>query len=653
MMRNVVRSWMWLVAAVLVLPFAAHAQDQTWDGTLDIDNLNGPGLLNNVLVDASSDDAEFEAGEDLETDVDYGVTAEAGIDEYAELKLVEYVLATPAAIGHAEVLAAYTATYPIVDRGIKGTQLAIIGNLRRQGNELVTALMIRNKTLTVAVADGFDAVWSAGDLALMQEPKDGSDKNMLTATGDLDGDGVTNKEEWDATAGKAIPGGQNVPFTTQYLARVQAFVVNASAGSQEVVSVSSAGNVTTIAQGKYLQLSAGSTDVTDGFTWASADNAIATVDANGLAHGVGVGSVKITATGTVSGAKGNFILTVRDAEWTDNCSYADTFEAQGPTMAGAFSAVDDNTFPPGTTTYANVDADFDSVADSWQLHHLAYALCQGNVDYQADYDANKAALQGSVAQLGAYVAYLGTVTGPLNNIALVLANPAYATTVDNPAVLFSGPAAPYLAPYQAAFGVGTPVHVAFAGTSAALADTASDFGPVVAIVGTIVDILAGEAGLSTPAKGLISGLFPISDINTANTGISTLKLIAGSIVAPTLNAFGQVADAGTVAAQAALITTGPAVAAPALVVIGGAKLVGEPFSGPDDYDGDGDTNVTIANDVENANGDEDDYVAGVTGELGPFWTGNEALPVGGMLGLGAALSALSASGVLALRRKQK
>jgi len=81
-------------------------------------------------------------------------------------------------------------------------------------------------------------------------------------------------------------------------------------GPIPAVSVSGAFSVLV---GGALQLSAATTDGTDsGYTWASLDEAIATVDAAGLVTGVAQGEVIITATGADTGAVGRLGVVVME-----------------------------------------------------------------------------------------------------------------------------------------------------------------------------------------------------------------------------------------------------------------------------------------------------------------------------------------------------
>ena len=96
------------------------------------------------------------------------------------------------------------------------------------------------------------------------------------------------------------------------------------------VTVSSEGGVTTLKNGRTLQLSAVVLPNTadPSVTWSSSDNNIATVDAEGLVTGVNPGSVTITATSTTPGISGSVTLTVEEAVILDGW---ETFENHGLT----------------------------------------------------------------------------------------------------------------------------------------------------------------------------------------------------------------------------------------------------------------------------------------------------------------------------------
>lgn len=98
---------------------------------------------------------------------------------------------------------------------------------------------------------------------------------------------------------------------------ITALGTSSGAGASATVSVN-AHTVTVdpasvaVLAGTTAQLAASSTDAGDGFTWLSADQSIATVNASGLVTGVGGGTVTITASGTRSGAMDTAAVTVQD-----------------------------------------------------------------------------------------------------------------------------------------------------------------------------------------------------------------------------------------------------------------------------------------------------------------------------------------------------
>ena len=81
------------------------------------------------------------------------------------------------------------------------------------------------------------------------------------------------------------------------------------------------------------------------------------------------------------------------------------------------------------------------------------------------------------------------------------------------------------------------------------------------------------------------------------------------------------------------------------------KTTEEPLSATGDYDGDGLTNLDEYLQVIAAGGDEFVF-ADAASDPTPFWEGNPAVPVAGVIGLGLLLGGLAAGGALALRRRK-
>ena len=82
----------------------------------------------------------------------------------------------------------------------------------------------------------------------------------------------------------------------------------------------------------------------------------------------------------------------------------------------------------------------------------------------------------------------------------------------------------------------------------------------------------------------------------------------------------------------------------------GNKTSSEPFAADGDYNGDGITNKQAYDAVTEAGGDRFTFVQAAASN-NPFWTGNPALPVTGILGLAILASACAAAGAISTRRK--
>ena len=82
----------------------------------------------------------------------------------------------------------------------------------------------------------------------------------------------------------------------------------------------------------------------------------------------------------------------------------------------------------------------------------------------------------------------------------------------------------------------------------------------------------------------------------------------------------------------------------------GNKTSSEPFAADGDYNGDGITNKQAYDLVTAAGGDRFTFVRAAAGNS-PFWTGNTALPVTGLIGLAILACACAAAGTFSTRRK--
>src|SRR5690606_10898597 len=101
---------------------------------------------------------------------------------------------------------------------------------------------------------------------------------------------------------------RNLPLMLAVFTLTAAFSACTPPSTNVAVTVTPA--TATLAVGPSLALSASSTDGADTFSWASNNIAVATVDASGIVTAEGIGSARITATGSSSAAEGFADLTV-------------------------------------------------------------------------------------------------------------------------------------------------------------------------------------------------------------------------------------------------------------------------------------------------------------------------------------------------------
>lgn len=403
--------------------------------------------------------------------------------------------------------------------------------------------------------------------------------------------------------------------------------------------------------GNTLQL-VSSSEPGDIYTYTSGDEGIATVGASsGLVTGVAPGTVTITSTvNAVSkglGSTGSIQITVVEPEWFDVCGLDDAFTAQGAILA---SVGDDIGLP---TDFGDFDIEAgvgDGIPDAWQFRMLAYVLCEGGyglvktgspASAVAAYTANLAAVGTFATEMATGVAPWATALIDQQDEIAALAT-KFATTAAACDGLLAGSGVPSISGALGAIAAGIS---ASEGDLEFLSDAAL-------ILVVIPDLLAGYYTMSSEGAASLDALLPVGDIQAAIAGLAPTHLVLGGIAAylggcPDGVAADAAAILGEIGASAPSLTT-PAFA----TLVDDTKLANEPLSGAGDWNGDGLSNAGVAAAVIGAGGDADDYLAGATGDFGDFWPGNPALPVGGMVTLGALFSAMGAAGALVLRRKK-
>lgn len=399
-------------------------------------------------------------------------------------------------------------------------------------------------------------------------------------------------------------------------------------------------------------LSAVSSDETDtAFTWMSSNEAVATVvstgDVTAKVTAVAPGTAVISATANTTAAVGNATITVRIPEWFEACDLSTQFSTQGGVIAGLGL---DDALP---TNWEAWDVELgvgDGVPDAWQLYLLAYAICgDDNAAAEAAYEANLAEVQQLATDLVPAVAFLS------NSLTIVPDLQALATAL--PTAL--GGACDQ--DISGALGVPGPVLASqyLAGVVIPLLqdpDTADEVGlmqVLTALIPGITQWLAGMNTVSTEMVGTLGALLPVEAVNDAVEQFGALALLLANLANNCPDASVSTPAASALATMGINPLSPPLVPLPTYAAYQDAgKLANEPVSGAGDYNDDGFTNAEVAAAVIDAGGDEDDFIAGATGDFGPFWPGNPNLPVGVAV-LGGLIGALAVGGAAAIRRRKR
>jgi len=670
---------------------SAQAQNLEWDGTYSFD------LFQSSLLFVA--DSVFDEDTDLE-DVSGDADPEEGIPEIAEFRLFEAILTEtlPAEAQvpfQQDIIDAFIAVHPIADSKGQNTDLGALPTVRVQGAEFLATFLIRNRDGAVLLGEDFgiedDNAFTAQDLAAIDAAVApfaiGAGLTELSASGDLDNDNVTNLAEWESTSGVA-----------DFNERVSQFISVATAGAQAVTTVGPTSS--TIFETQTVQLTASSTDdqggpIADTFTWESSDESVATVSATGLVTGVDNGTATITATGDTSGASGEATVTVQSVlTGLELCSLDDVFRGQGELLAG-FG--EDLGLP---TSYDEWDIELgtgDGALDSFQMEHLAFVLCQSDSISKTDEAAvaNVAAQFGAnLAEIEAFTAALADVPDFADTIGPELTDAATVLSTVFTAAGGAGEIPAMISAFESALtglvpdptGTATTLVGGMDAVAAQLGGAAvalpaglggsSEFAELAPNFVLLDEFLAGFWGLSTEMKLTLGGLLDSLGLTAGDNAVAQLNSLETDVVS-TLGLYAMVfagIEAGftsitptDVAAMGAAATNvsdavpdsfdqdlgAPYITVPDPVIYTlGTKAPGEPFSGAGDFDGDGTTNGEVSGFVVGAGGDSQDYVFGVTGEFGPFWAGNPALPVGGGVALVTLLGALGAAGAMTIRRKK-
>ncbi|MBI2423195.1 MAG: Ig-like domain-containing protein [Candidatus Hydrogenedentes bacterium] len=367
--------------------------------------------------------------------------------------------------------------------------------------------------------------------------------------------------------------------------------------------------------GDTLQLFAIDSEDTEAtFTWSSADDAIATVDGNGLVTGVSAGTVAIEAESS-GGGTGSLEIEVRAPEWFDICSFDDTLQAQLAAAAGALGGA---------------DADADGIPDTFQIALLSYALCEGGVEGKT---VDKATVleefNGNLAILEDLATDVAAVEEAWEGIAFII------NFFNNNFAINGG---------------ATQVNAVNNVLQAALD------------LQDAPEISAALLGLSTQMQAAVSGAFDgVAEIDTIYTptaaaDISTANAATWNFIESQLPGFGGTFLADFQADRAAILSQQITINPLNLTIYGTggpAKDGDEPFAGDGDYNEDGLDNLGAYNAVIAQGGGQPEFIVAASGDFGPFWEGNPLLPVTGLFGAGVLMSALGAAGAMTLRKRSK
>lgn len=624
-----------------------------------------------------------------------------GIPDVIHLAPVEFLIRSGSQFYSASACATYQANYAAA---FSAVQAAGLVGLLGGGDEVVAALSCIDKDQWIPLVS---AVVAENGFSLPLNTANFTNIPNLKANEDKDGDGQTLLQEWQSLNPTYSSGQWTTTAGTGNTIAYAAFASEVLSGSNVVVTVSATPGTTIFpTQTTQINASSNANPPDTSFNYSSSDTSVATVNSSGLVTGVAVGTAVITVQAQPSGAQATITITVAQPDWFDLCNIDDAFAIQGAGFAAAAGPL--LSLPADINQWDIEGLVGDGVLDAWQLYHLAYILCTGGLGNK---DVDKAQVvvefQGNTSSVNSFLNTLDNLPPKIDALSPQLVTAGTAILTWRTAVInSSNPAELTLLGtlVTAAAGATTEAQLfgtagggnvwlangqTIAGTGQALPPalgSGSTFDTIAGFLPNTNTFLTGLWGLSTEMKATLNGMLQSAGLigpgNTAQGVVNQLQQLpvavggyaqildvvmqahAGAFGPPFTGAFvGTAGVAATVGADLAstatfLNTPGnvPApFATPNPTVYGTtSKLVNEPFSGAGDGNpnDDIDSNGDVAAAVIGAGGDQDDYLAGVTGEFGPFWTGNPFLPVGGVLGLSALCAALGLGSATLLRRKR-
>jgi len=301
----------------------------------------------------------------------------------------------------------------------------------------------------------------------------------------------------------------------------------------------------------------------------------------------------------------------------------------------------------------------DGLLDRLQVGLVAAAICAGDPGVSGQFANNSEAFGELMAT---FYSLIAAVTDPIDLPARLIADAGFVTDIAN-GLPAGEPYDTYKVQLLALAVAMDHVHDGDIegdpkdGASQLLADFADRFGTYVPIFEMLGPWFVAMGGTSEAMNDAMESLMfdtskgIVKDVPTAGVGLNVLSGYLHSTGA-LLGGLGQGAvgalleeDADALDAMVTIIGT---VEWPDMEIYGTTAKTGtEPFSGPGDYDGNGDTNAQVAASVGS---DPAAFVAAASG-ANVWYSGNPSLPVVGILGLALLAGACVMGGAASIRRK--
>jgi len=341
-----------------------------------------------------------------------------------------------------------------------------------------------------------------------------------------------------------------------------------------------------------------------------------------------------------------------------SCSYVSDFttgfDAQAASLLGILAALEVEGLPADWH-----DADLESgmvgdgVPDYMQLGLLGAVLCSGDAGVLDQFNTNKATYLGLVSQVATIFTNAGALAGTMD------------TTGDNMLLWLDDTTIPGLGGLRPRDVLPGGTVTQIEGIANGLIDAGAEittfvttYGSYIGLLNGFAPIFAGLGGLSTEMYNSFEEIINVDllgELGDVSTELTTLSgycaYVAGAVPAPPMTTALSTELMATAGAIASVATAMSGVALPPFEIYGVAKTSSEPFSGAADYNGNGDTNLEVyQNVVVQHGGGRPEFVAAASG-ANPFYTGAPGLPVAGLLGLSLMAGACGLVGAFSIRKK--